>query len=343
MQQYHIYTVRDFALDEYFQEWVLRPDVKNTWYWENWQKEHPEKKEVIAAAVRLVKSIRFQDYQLTAADKESLWDNIWDSIASETDNDTQSGEVVDIPAPSHRYAFWKYAAAATLLIAITAYWLMNRQPPFTPVTTAMATQTGQTKHFLLPDSSEVWLNASSKLQYTQKEAALREVWLDGEACFHVKHTLANSRFIVHTYDKLSVEVLGTQFNVSNVGDKIAVALHQGSVQLNITEQQGQRPAQLYLRPGEMLQYNKTDGAYTKRKTDTEKAMAWTRGLLIMDDYTVADAIQFMQQRFDRHITVKNKRSLQNSISGSMPISNNADIMLIQFEKAFNTRFFRQEK
>jgi ferric-dicitrate binding protein FerR (iron transport regulator) len=337
LNQYHLYTIRDFALDEYFQEWVLRPDVKNTWYWENWQKEHPEKKDIVAAAVRLVKSIHFRDYAMPPAEKEALWDNIWDSIAAESERETT------MPATVHRHFPWKYAAAAVILLLAGALWFMRKQPAFTPVTASMATQTGQTKHFLLPDSSEVWLNAASKIQYTQKDLSAREVWLDGEAWFHVKHTTENSRFIVHTYDKLSVEVLGTQFNVNNVGDKIAVVLQEGSVKLNITELPGQTPTQLYLRPGEALHYNKTDGAYTKSKTDAEKAGAWTRGQLVMDDYTVADAIQFMQQVFDRHVTVKDKKTLQYSISGSMPISYNADTMLIQFEKAFNTRFFRQDK
>ncbi|ACU59927.1 FecR family protein [Chitinophaga pinensis] len=337
MNQYHLYTIRDFALDEYFQEWVLRPDVKNTWYWDNWQKEHPEKKEVIAAAIRLVKSIQFREYAMPPAEKEVLWDNIWDSIATESEHETV------IPAATHRHFPWKYAAAVVILLVAGTLWFMRKQATFTPVTASMATQTGQTKHFLLPDSSEVWLNASSKIQYTQKDLNAREVWLDGEAWFHVKHTAANSRFIVHTYDKLSVEVLGTQFNVNNAGDKIAVALQEGSIKLNITEQQGQTPTQLYLRPGEALRYNKTDGAYTKSKTDADKAGAWTRGQLIMEDYTVADAIQFMQQVFDRHVTVKDKKTLRYGISGSMPISYNADTMLIQFEKAFNTRFFRQDK
>ncbi|WP_261387446.1 hypothetical protein [Chitinophaga pinensis] len=138
MNQYHLYTVRDFALDEYFQEWVLRPDVKNTWYWENWQKEHPEKKDIIAAAITLVKSIQFRDYAMPPAEKEALWDNIWDSIAAESDNETT------MPANVRRRFPWKYAAAAAILLLAGAFWFMRKQPAFAPVTASMATQTGQT-------------------------------------------------------------------------------------------------------------------------------------------------------------------------------------------------------
>ncbi|MCF6402874.1 FecR domain-containing protein [Chitinophaga filiformis] len=340
MQQYHLYTARDFALDEYFQEWVLRPDVKNTYYWDTWLKLHPEKQEAVDMAIQLVKSIHFRGYQMTAADKEQLWENIWDSIAADDINALSS-----TPAPAasrFRIFSWKYAAAILLFILLGILWLFMRTPPFHTVTATVATQPGQTKRLLLPDSSEVFLNASSRLLYTQKERLVREVWLDGEAWFHVKHKEDNRSFIVHTYDHLSVEVLGTQFNVNNFGNKIAVVLQEGSIKLNITEQQGQHVTQLYLTPGEMLRYDKKDGDYSKSRTDAEKVTAWTHGQLIMDEYTVADAIQFMQQVFDRHVTIKDRRLLQYSVSGSMPIIYNADTMLMQFEKAFNVRFDKRD-
>lgn len=340
MQQYHLYTARDFALDEYFQEWVLRPDVKNTYYWDTWLKLHPEKKEAVDTAIQLVRSVHFRDYQMTATQKEVLWDNIWDSIAAD---DITASSPVPAPAASRFRIFsWKYAAAILLFIVLGLLWLFMRTPPFHPLTASVATQAGQTKRLLLPDSSEVLLNASSRLLYTQKEPLVREVWLDGEAWFHVKHKKDNRSFVVHTYDHLSVEVLGTQFNVNNFGNKIAVVLQEGSIKLNIAEQQGQHITQLYLRPGEMLRYDKTDGEYSKSRIDAEKVIAWTRGQLIMDEYTVADAIQFMQQVFDRHVTVKDPKVLRYSVSGSMPIIYNADTMLMQFEKAFNVRFSKRD-
>lgn len=341
MQQYHLYTARDFALDEYFQEWVLRPDVKNTYYWDTWLKLHPEKKSAVDTAIQLVRSIHFRDYLMTAAQKEQLWENIWDSIAADDIAGLPAAPVPEVSRFSRIFS-WKYAAAVLLFAFLGMLWLFMRTPPFRTVTASVATQPGQTKKLLLPDSSEVLLNAGSRLLYTQKEPLVREVWLDGEAWFHVKHKEDNRSFIVHTYDHLSVEVLGTRFNVNNFGNKIAVVLQEGSIKLNITEQQGQQITQLYLRPGEILRYDKTDGEYSKSKTDAEKVTAWTRGQLVMDEYTVADAIQFMQQVFDRHVTVKDPRVLRYSVSGSMPIIYNADTMLMQFEKAFNVRFNKRD-
>ena len=340
MQQYHLYTARDFALDEYFQEWVLRPDVKNTYHWDTWLKLHPEKKSIVDTAIQLVRSIHFRDYLMTPTQKEQLWDNIWENIAAD---DMAGLSPTPAPTASRLKIFtWKYAAAVLLFVFLGTLWLLMRTSSFQPITTSVATLPGQTKRLLLPDSSEVLLNAGSRLLYTQKEPLVREVWLDGEAWFHVTHKKDNRSFIVHTYDHLSVEVLGTRFNVNNFGNKIAVVLQEGSIKLNITEQQEQHITQLYLRPGEMLRYDKTDGEYSKSRTDAEKVTAWTRGQLVMDEYTVADAIQFMQQVFDRHVTVKDPRVLRYSVSGSMPIIYNADTMLMQFEKAFNVRFNKRD-
>lgn len=334
MPQYHIYTARDLALDEDFQQWVLRPDVKSNYQWENWLKQYPEKKETVEEAVMLVKSVHFRDYQLTNKQKDALWDAIWDDIAAD-----DHPEQHITPTPVKRRLFsWKYAAAILLGLLMGTLWLTRSSNKFQPITQSASTLPGQTKKLVLPDSSEVLLNAGSKLVYTQKNSEVREVWLDGEAWFDVHHTKNNAAFIVHTFDRLSVEVLGTQFNISNVGNHIAVALEKGSIRLNITEQQ--HATQLYLAPGEMLRYDKRDGAYTKSKTDVIKATAWRHGQLMMDEYTVADAIQFMQQVFAKQVSVKDPKMLRYRVSGSMPIVYNADTMLIQFEKAFGVRFIK---
>lgn len=340
MQQYHIYTARDFALDENFQEWVLKPDVKNNYEWSNWLKEHPEKEKVVAEAIKLVRSIHFRDYQLSADQKDQLWDAIWDNIVAD---DMVETSAPSIPAKSRvrRLFSWKYAAALLLGILLGTLWLMHPDRQFHALTLSTATLPGQTKKLLLPDSSEVVLNAGSRLVFAQKSQEVREVWLDGEAWFHVHHTPGNAKFIVHTFDKLSVEVLGTKFNVNNFGNKIAVALQEGSVKLNITEQQHE--TQLYLQPGEILSYNRDGGEYSKCKTEVAKISAWTQGQLMMDEYTVADAIQFMQQVFSKEVSVKEPKMLRYRVSGSMPIVYNADTMLVQFEKAFGVHFYSKGK
>ena len=68
----------------------------------------------------------------------------------------------------------------------------------------------------LSDSTRVWLNADSRLEYPLAFSGnMREVKLKGEAYFEVVKN-AEAPFVVKT-DLGDIKVLGTQFNVSRPG------------------------------------------------------------------------------------------------------------------------------
>ena len=113
---------------------------------------------------------------------------------------------------------WKVAAVFALLLAGYYYT--------TTLDTSVKTEIAQTQRFLLPDGSEVALNAASKITYNKKDwANIRELTLDGEAYFKVKK---GSNFSVKT-DEGTVSVLGTQFNVSARDGLFTVACFEGLV------------------------------------------------------------------------------------------------------------------
>jgi ferric-dicitrate binding protein FerR (iron transport regulator) len=143
------------------------------------------------------------------------------------------------------------------------------------------------------------------------------------------------KFLVHTFDKLTIEVLGTSFNVNDGEDKIIVVLQQGSIKLEIDDEGDSNKTQLYLKPGEMISYNKRKGDYTKRVVDTEKFDSWVNGTLKMDNYSLRDASAFMKQLFGKKLIIVDTALMAYRISGSMPIVYSEDTMLIQFAKAFN--------
>lgn len=323
-KDYLSYTARDFALDEDFQQWVLQPATRNV-FWERWLEQHPEKENDVREARQLLQGISFTPFQLSAGQKEALWDAICDGMGE---------EVAPIQAPTRTYwwQLWKYAAALLLgmLIAGGWYWWKAAQK-----NTILSTHTrlGEVKTFLLPDSSEVTLNANSRLLYAST-GQQREVWLDGEAFFHVKHTVSHQKFIVHTYDNVHVEVLGTQFNVNSAGKEVVVVLQQGKIQLSIEG----RNTSLALQPGDIVRYNKQDGDFIKSSVNADQYVSWHTGRLVMEDYSLADAATFMQQVFGKTIIVPDSQLLKYKVSGSMPIIYNADTMLVQLEKVFRMKF-----
>ena len=116
----------------------------------------------------------------------------------------------------------------------------------------LSTPRGMDFKVILPDGSEVWLNAESTIEFpsafTEKE---RRVVLHGEAFFKVAHD-ERAPFYVET-DRLKVRVLGTEFNFRNYRDEEAhVSLVKGSVEVM---QPGTDEAAARLQPGQDACWN----------------------------------------------------------------------------------------
>src|SRR5690606_13352531 len=106
---------------------------------------------------------------------------------------------------------------------------------------SLSTPKGGTYQITLPDGSKVWLNANSTLKYPSRFGGKeRVVELEGEAYFDVsQQSTANSRqasfvpFLVKTNNQ-TVEVLGTEFNISAYADDpvTKTTLVEGSVKVS---------------------------------------------------------------------------------------------------------------
>jgi ferric-dicitrate binding protein FerR (iron transport regulator) len=115
-----------------------------------------------------------------------------------------------------RILLWGGAVAASLMIAffVGHYEGRPKNYPTTYHTTAntISTRYGSKSKLELPDGTEVWLNADSKLTYGKEFGTQsREVSLSGEAFFEVQKD-ADRPFIIHT-GNMDIRVLGTAFNV----------------------------------------------------------------------------------------------------------------------------------
>ena len=117
--------------------------------------------------------------------------------------------------------FFKLAAAIALLIVGSYFYLDNMGE-------SVATGFAERSELRLPDSSEVFLNADSKISYNEKKwDRNREVVLDGEAFFKVAK---GERFTVSTVHG-PVSVLGTHFNVEAREDYFEVSCFEGLVRV----------------------------------------------------------------------------------------------------------------
>lgn len=197
-------------------------------------------------------------------------------------------------------AYWRVAAAAAVVIGVAAFLLLFRGEDTNPVT--FATGPGQIEQLSLPDGSRVTLNGNSSLSYAHdwERGADRFVQLEGEAYFEVtKQPATNAKFSVRTPD-LTVEVLGTVFNVSTRREETEVFLEEGKVNVALEGNAGVKT--LALEPGESLTYSaKSQQLAPPKPAEMETETGWKRGVLIfreqpllsiLEDLATANELKF---------------------------------------------------
>ncbi len=202
-------------------------------------------------------------------------------------------------------------AAAILVIFITgtAWLMLNRQKQRQPLlavrkehpknTVLKATQRSEYKYLLLPDSTQVWLNAASTLEFPESfDKNERVVFLEGEAYFDVKHA-DKVPFIIYT-GQVSTEVLGTAFNIKAYPDleKVTVSVNRGKVKVNYENKQV-----AMLTHGQQVIINRKVNRIKEKEVKEEESASWQQGKLMYDDYSVADILSDLERIYDVTITI----------------------------------------
>lgn len=160
---------------------------------------------------------------------------------------------------------------------------------------------GQRAELTLADGTNVWLNAKTTLTFPNRFSGTnREVELDGEAYFTVKHDPENL-FIVNT-EKYAIKVLGTEFNVSSYrsNQMFETSLLKGSVEISSLQSE----ETMRLSPDHMA-YLK-DGKLHQRYINDYEHFLWRKGLICFVNERMETIVSKLQLYYDIKIIVKNK-------------------------------------
>lgn len=210
----------------------------------------------------------------------------------------------------------KIAAAVTAVLLFAALTYYSTRPQSIRYTTSY----GEITEVTLPDSSHVIMNGNSTLTMVKNWSPdrPREVYLDGEAIFSVQKSKDHQKFIVHTSDEFNVEVLGTEFNVFARKSKTRVVLNSGAVQLNISK--SNISDQVWLAPGDMLEYSGDPFQYVKKQVNVEQYTSWTEGKLLLDKTNFSEIILMLEETYGLNIIVADDQLLDERISGSLSMA-----------------------
>lgn len=208
-----------------------------------------------------------------AAEAEKSFGKVWDKLQLQELHKNLAQYAIGtqpetfVARPSfNRIKKWGYAVAAAMVLS-GGTWLFFSTPKKETTLANMdanevSTKYGSKTKLILPDSTQVWLNAGSKLSYSNDYGqTVREVKLVGEAYFEVTHH-ADKPFIIHT-DKMDIKVLGTAFNVKCYPNETSMetSLIRGSIEVTL---KNRRSEKIMLKPNEKLVLNTIDTLLKKQ-------------------------------------------------------------------------------
>lgn len=223
-----------------------------------------------------------EDIQLSKEVSQGILDDISSRInvtgSEHNEANTSSSKMPDLKEKSNVFSLKNWLSrAAVLLILIGAG--LSIYLSYSSRTLEHSTLLGEVKTIELPDGSMVVLNESSTISYPRKwqEDQDRIVALNGQAYFKVeKKPSTNVKFKVKTND-LSIEVLGTIFNVNSIDEKTIVFLEEGKVVVKLEDE---KDIAVELESGEIVEYSSKVKALGKPKTMDEAIHnSWKENML----------------------------------------------------------------
>lgn len=324
--RYITYTVQDFLDDDAFVKWAtgaVADHTETARFWNTFPDEYPAGAENYRQALLFIQAYRKQDVVKEQDRKAQLWSKITASIQEQPASAVK--EKVRWLRP------WMKIAASLLLVVATgilALQLLNRKE-------VVATDYGEKRTITLPDHSVVILNANSSLHYADKwdTTAPREVWIEGEAFFDVahinkdtQHVTPHQRFIVHS-DGITIEVLGTSFNVKNRHGKTNIGLVTGKIKVENTGN-ADRPAIVML-PGDYVEYGGKSLLRNQKLERPEKLKDWTRKEIIFTNAALEEIIETLQDNYGYTVETKNNEHIrQLKIEGEINVANVDELLTV---------------
>ncbi len=324
---YKKFTVTDFICDEYFQNWIIRPDEQTNDFWNNWMQAHPGKNDMIEQARKVLLNIKFKEDLPTAEQVQSALAKSLAEINAIEESDRRVTKLI----PINRFSHLRKIAAifiGVILIGVSLFFYNWRV-----ATKAISTNYGELKTLKLPDGTEIILNAHSSVTYLEhwRSNQPREIQLQGEAFFKVKHLNKNEneiknseRFIVSTND-LNVEVLGTTFDVKNRHGQTQVILETGKVKVAFNNK---KQTDIMMLPGEMIAYEASTNQLEKSVIDPVVQTSWIDKKIILNNASVNTIIQYIEDNYGYKVILSDTIIGNKKMEGTLLLDNLQDILFI---------------
>jgi transmembrane sensor len=235
------------------------------------------------------------------------------------------------------YKISKIAAVAVLFISIplaTIFYGTGKNETINQMTAK-----SEIKNILLPDGSQVILNANSSISYTEDFKQNRNLKLIGEAFFKVVKN-PKSPFVVET-SQFKTKVLGTSFNVKAYPNTInTVSVVTGKVEVNSKENLAWKSI---LIKNQWLSIKKQEAPQLSND-DAKDFNAWTKNILIFQNSSLRETAITLENQFDVTILFEKRELEELRITGKFKEENLNNILnSIALVKQLEIQFLTKNK
>lgn len=199
-------------------------------------------------------------------------------------------------------------AAAVVMIVIVVAWLHAPQ---------VQTQIGEQRSLRLEDGTRVSLNTNTQLA-VHYDSRQRLIALEqGEAFFDVASQ--PSRPFIVTAGSRRIEALGTAFVVRRESAQVAVTLMTGKVAVSAVNSHAPKNSNtgsedMLLKPGERVIFAEAR-PLQRDQPNLETLVAWQRGLVMLDETPLAEAIVDMNRYNAVKLEIEQPHAAALEVSG----------------------------
>ncbi len=244
---------------------------------------------------------------------QATYDRVWKKVAERAGNPKQ--QTIEIRPLWRRSRYVLRIAAAVILILVSLFVVQYFLNDSWVVHQSVA---GQVKEVTLPDGSLVTLNGNSSIRYLKNwsKDPTRTVQLEGEAYFKVRNFGdGTTKFEVVTSD-LTVEVLGTSFNVMSWEEETGVFLEEGEINVKLDNSDER---EVRLEPGELLRYSaKEKKLEPPRRVANELEVSWKQGMLEFVETPLEDILQRLASPNNLSYTISNEALAKREFTLRIP-------------------------
>ncbi|CCH52059.1 anti-FecI sigma factor, FecR [Fibrisoma limi BUZ 3] len=276
-------------------EWLNRPDAREQFFqWlDEWERSHPQYTPDSVAVLERLRQ-RFDDPAPATSPFRQLYR----------------------AEPSFRTGWrWQWAAAVVIPVLVAAgLYLTQDWWNYRTITT----NAQQLRTVTLPDGSTVALNSQSTLRVPRWGYGLlsRRVQFRGEAVFSVRHLPDHQPFVVQTPEGVNVEVLGTEFSVSNRRTSTEVVLKKGKVKLAYRSAQ-QVQENLIMKPGDWVQLDQKGTLKLRQQTDSLKFAGWRYRHFVFNSTPLPEVFRQMREVFGVTVHCNDPELARRTLTGTI--------------------------